>query len=78
MISRTTRTYIIGQIGRCIGGSFNIHIWAWSASPSVQVGRLQKTRRQSAGSDVTYLASVKSQKYLPQKSLDNCVTAFSA
>ena len=33
-------TFIIGQIGYCIGGNFNIHIWAWSASPSVQVGRL--------------------------------------
>ena len=31
---------IIGQIGHCISGNFNIHIWAWSASPSVQVGRL--------------------------------------
>ena len=31
---------IIGQIGHCIGGNFNIHIWAWSVSPSVQVGRL--------------------------------------
>ena len=28
---------IIGQIGYCIGGNFNIHIWAWSTSPSVQV-----------------------------------------
>ena len=24
---------IIWQIGYCIGGNFNIHIWAWSASP---------------------------------------------
>ena len=31
---------IIWQIGYCIGGSFNIHIWVWSASPSVQLGRL--------------------------------------
>ena len=31
---------IIGQMGYCIAGQFNIHIWAWSASPSVQVGRL--------------------------------------
>ena len=30
---------IIGQIGHCIGGNFNTHIWAWSASPSVQVGK---------------------------------------
>ena len=28
-------TCIIGQIGHCIGGNFNIHIWAWPASPSV-------------------------------------------
>ena len=27
----------------CIGGNFNIHIWAWLASPSVQVGRLEKS-----------------------------------
>ena len=33
-------TGIIQQIGHCIGGNFNIHIWAWSASSSVQVGRL--------------------------------------
>ena len=26
---------IIGQIGYYIGGNFNIHIWAWSASLSV-------------------------------------------
>ena len=31
---------IIRQIGCCVGGNFNIHIWAWSASPNVQVGRL--------------------------------------
>ena len=31
---------IIGQIGHCIGGNLNIHIWAWSPSPSIQVGRL--------------------------------------
>ena len=29
---------IIWQIGYCIGGNLNIHIWAWSASPYVQVG----------------------------------------
>ena len=29
---------IIGQIGYCMGGNFNIHIWAWSACPSIQVG----------------------------------------
>ena len=29
----------IGQMGYYIGGNFNIHIGAWSASPSVQVGR---------------------------------------
>ena len=29
-----------GQIGDFIGGNFNIHIWAWSASPCVQVGIL--------------------------------------
>ena len=28
--------YIIGHIDHCIGGNF----WAWSASPSIQVGRL--------------------------------------
>ena len=28
------------QIGYGLGGNFNIHIWAWSASPYVQVGRL--------------------------------------
>ena len=28
-----------GQIGHCIGGNFNIQIWAWSADPSVQVRR---------------------------------------
>ena len=31
---------IVRQMGHCMGGNFNIHIWAWSASPSVQVGRL--------------------------------------
>ena len=31
---------IIWQIGYCIGDNFNIHIWAWSASPSFQVGRV--------------------------------------
>ena len=31
--------YIVRQMGHCMGGNFNIHIWAWSASPSVQVGR---------------------------------------
>ena len=31
---------IARQMGHCMGGYFNIHIWAWSASPSVQVGRL--------------------------------------
>ena len=31
---------IARQMGHCMGGNFNIHIWAWSASPSVQVGRL--------------------------------------
>ena len=46
---------IIGQIGHCMGGNFNIHIWAWSASPSVQVGRLQKSQTQSSYSAVTYL-----------------------
>ena len=30
---------LIWQIGYCIGGNFNIQIWAWSASPFVQVGR---------------------------------------
>ena len=30
---------IARQMGHCMGGNFNIHIWAWSASPSVQVGR---------------------------------------
>ena len=30
---------IVRQMGHCMGGNFNIHIWAWSASPSVQVGR---------------------------------------
>ena len=30
---------VFGQIGHCIDGNFNIHIWAWSASPSVQVGK---------------------------------------
>ena len=35
-------TRIIGQIGHCTGSNFNIHIWAWSASPSLQVGRLVK------------------------------------
>ena len=32
-------TCIVRQMGHCMGGNFNIHIWAWSASPSVQVGR---------------------------------------
>ena len=31
--------YKVRQMGHCMGGNFNIHIWAWSASPSVQVGR---------------------------------------
>ena len=31
---------IARQMGHRMGGNFNIHIWAWSASPSVQVGRL--------------------------------------
>ena len=31
---------IARQIGHCMGVNFNIHIWAWSASPSVQVGGL--------------------------------------
>ena len=31
---------IIGQIGPCIGGNLNILIWAWSACPYAQVGRL--------------------------------------
>ena len=31
---------IIRQIGHWMGGNFNIHILAWSASPSVEVGRL--------------------------------------
>ena len=35
-----TAAHIIRQIGHCMGGNFNIHIWAWSASPSVPVGRL--------------------------------------
>ena len=30
---------IARQLGYCMGGNFNIHILAWSASPSVQVGR---------------------------------------
>ena len=30
---------IIRQIGHCIGGNINIHIWAWTASPSVRIGR---------------------------------------
>ena len=34
------RSNIARQLGYCMGGNFNIHIWAWSASPSVQVGRL--------------------------------------
>ena len=33
------KSSIIRQIGHCIGGNFNIHIWAWSDSPSVQIGR---------------------------------------
>ena len=45
----------IGQIGHCIGGNFNIHIWAWSVIPSVQEGRLCKSRTQSAWTAVTYL-----------------------
>ena len=31
---------IARQMGHCMGVNFNIHIWAWSASPSVQVGDL--------------------------------------
>ena len=31
---------IARQMGHCMGVNFNIHIWAWSASPSVQVGGL--------------------------------------
>ena len=31
---------ILRQISYCIGGSFNMHIWAWSASPSGQVGEI--------------------------------------
>ena len=38
--------HIIRQIGHCIGGNFNIHIWAWSASLSAQVGRLENSRTQ--------------------------------
>ena len=43
------------QMGHCMGVNFNIHIWAWSASPSVQVGGLQENRTQSAWTVVTYL-----------------------
>ena len=31
---------IARQMGHCMGVNFIIHIWAWSASPSVQVGGL--------------------------------------
>ena len=34
--NRNKKICIIGQIGYCTGGNFNIHIWAWSASPSVR------------------------------------------
>ena len=33
---------IVRRKGRCMGGDFNIHIWAWLASPSVQVERFEK------------------------------------
>ena len=39
-ISNNFLSYIARQMGHCMGGNFNIHIWACSASPSVQVGRL--------------------------------------
>ena len=45
---------IIVQIGHYMGGTFNIHIWAWSASPPVQVGRLYKSRTQAAKSADTF------------------------
>ena len=32
---------IIGQIGHCIDGNFNIHIWAWSASPRATIAHLR-------------------------------------
>ena len=34
------KKFIARQMGHCMGVNFNIHIWAWSASPSVQVGFL--------------------------------------
>ena len=39
IISLLIRPFIVRQMGHCMGGNFNIHIWAWSASPSVQVER---------------------------------------
>ena len=46
--------WIILQIGYCIGGSFNIHSWAWSASPSVQVGRSSLTQVSLDPSHILY------------------------
>ena len=37
-----------GLTGHCIGGNLNIPIWTWSVSLSVQIGRLKKSRTQSA------------------------------
>ena len=51
-----------------MGGNFNIHIWAWSASSSVQVGRLQENRTQSAWTDITYLPLESSYLYFVQSS----------
>ena len=66
--------HIIRQIGHCIGGNFNIHNWAWSASLSAQVGRLENSRTQSAWTTVTYLPLEISYLYFVQSSeLDKLV-----
>ena len=62
--------HIIRQIGHCIGGN----IWAWSASLSAQVGRLENSRTQSAWTTVTYLPLEISYLYFVQSSeLDKLV-----
>ena len=43
-IQKLLKGYIIRHIGHCIGGNFSVHIWAWLASPSIQVGRLYSSR----------------------------------
>ena len=50
---------IVRQMGHCMGGNFNIHIWAWSASPSVQVKIIEKSNEFSQPRALSHILPLK-------------------